>query len=107
MLKEEYIKQARDILNTYAPVKNNPNPSLEDRTKALMKKTLAKKFSDDHLRRLLLKHCRTAELYGLPKTPKLGNPLRPVVSACGDPLDKLPWLIQCIVTQILRSPQLT
>ena len=30
-----------------------------------------------------------------------GNPLRPIVSACGDPLDKLSWFLQCILAQIL------
>ena len=44
---------------------------------------------------------RTAELYGLPKTHKPNAPLRPIVSACGDPLDKLTWLLERIITQLL------
>lgn len=90
------------MLNPYEPFKNNPPPSLEERTTALMKRTLAKKIPDNHLRRLIPQHCRTAELNGLPKTHKLGAPLGPIVSACGDPLDKLSWLIQCILTQTLQ-----
>ena len=66
-----------------------------------MKKTLKNKIPDDYLQRLLPQHARTAEFYGLPKTHKVGNPLRPIVSACGDPLDKLSWFLQCILTQLL------
>ena len=39
--------------------------------------------------------------YLKPKTHKLDAPLRPIVSACGDPLDKLSWLIERIITQLL------
>ena len=44
---------------------------------------------------------RTAELYGLPKTHKPDVPLRPIVSSCGDPLDKLSWLLERIITLLL------
>ena len=66
-----------------------------------MKTTLKGKIPDDYLQRLLPQHTRTAEFYGLPKTHKSGNPLRPIVSAGGDPLDKLSWFLQCILTQLL------
>ena len=44
---------------------------------------------------------RTAELYGLPKDHKPGVPLRPIVSACGDPLDNISQLIE-ILSQVLQ-----
>ena len=44
---------------------------------------------------------RTAELYGLPKDHKRDIPLRPIVSACDDPVDKLTCLLEKIVTQLL------
>ena len=66
-----------------------------------MRATLKDKLPEDFVRRLLPQHTRTAEFYGLPKTHKSGNPLRPIVSACGDPLDKLCWFLQCILTQLL------
>ena len=69
--------------------------------KERMKTTLKNKIPDDYLQRLLPQHSRTAEFYGLPKTHKTGNPLRPIVSAVGDPLDKLSWFLQCILTQFL------
>ena len=42
-----------------------------------------------------------AELYGLPKDHKPDIPLRPIVSACGDPLNKITWLLERIATQLL------
>ena len=101
MDKTEYISKAESIVDTYVNVKKNPTVKLEEETKTLMKATLKDKIPDDYLRKILPQHARTAEFYGLPKTHKPGNPLRPIVSACGDPLDKLSWFLQCILTQLL------
>ena len=99
---EEYITKAKEITRTYENVTKNPTPKLEQETKALTKRTLKNKIPDDYLQKILPQHTRTAEFYGLPKTHKFGNPLRPIVSACGDPLDKLSWFLQNILTQILQ-----
>ena len=101
MNTSDYISKAEAIVNTYDVTTKNPTVKLEEETKLLMKKTLQNKIPDDYLRKILPQHCRTAEFYGLPKTHKPGNPLRPIVSACGDPLDKLSWFLQCILTQLL------
>ena len=101
MNKEEYVEKSEAIVGTYEEVSKNPTVKVEEKTKDLMKKTLGGKIPDDYLYRLLPQHTRTAEFYGLPKTHKSGNPLRPIVSACGDPLDKLSWFLQCILTQLL------
>ena len=101
MNKSDYMEKAENIISTYESVSTNPTTRLEEETKNIMKSTLKDKIPDDTLRRLLPQHTRTAEFYGLPKTHKSDNPLRPIVSACGDPLDKLSWLIQCILTQLL------
>ena len=97
----DYKSKAEAIVTTYDSVNKNPTTKLEEETKNLMKTTLKGKIPDDYLQRLLPQHTRTAEFYGLPKTHKSGNPLRPIVSACGDPLDKLSWFLQCILTQLL------
>ena len=97
----DYIAKAENITNTYENISTNPTTKLEDETKKLMKATLKDKIPVDYIQRLLPQHTRTAEFYGLPKTHKTGNPLRPIVSACGDPLDKLSWFIQIILTQLL------
>ena len=97
----DYVAKAESIVNSYENVAKNPTTKLEDETKNLIKSTLKDKIPDDYIQRLLPQHTRTAEFYGLPKTHKTGNPLRPIVSACGDPLDKLSWFVQCILAQIL------
>ena len=97
----DYVQKVGDIVNTYEKVSKNPTAKLEEETKQLMKCTLKNKIPDDYLQRLLPQHTRTAEFYGLPKTHKTGNPLRPIVSACGNPFDKLSWFLQCILTQLL------
>ena len=102
MDKEEYLEKATMITNSYEKLQKNPTRDLEDATKNLMKTTLSNKIPQDHLKRLLPQHARTAEFYGLPKTHKPGNPLRPIVAACGDPLDKLSWFLQLILGQLLQ-----
>ena len=101
MDKPDYISKAEQIVSSYDIINKNPTTKLEEDTKTLMKTTLQGKIPDDCLRKILPQHSRTAEFYGLPKTHKTGNPLRPIVSACGDPLDKLSWFLQRILTQIL------
>ena len=67
----------------------------------LIKTTLTGKVPDKVVKSILPSGSRTAELYGLPKTHKPDAPLRPIVSACGDPLDKHTWLLERITTQLL------
>ena len=50
--------------------------------------------------RLLAQHSRTTVFYGLPKAHKPDNPLCPIAS-CGEPLDKLSWFVQQILTRLL------
>ena len=100
--RKEYVEKAESLVSTYEKVSKNPTVKLESETKDLMKRTLKNTIPDDSLQRLLPQHTRTAEFYGLPKTHKAGTPLRPIVSAYGDPLDKLSWLLQCILTQLLQ-----
>ena len=110
MERSDYISKSESIVSTYDIKEKNHTAKLEEDTKTLMKKTLKNKIPDNHLQRLpflremttfLPQHARTAEFYGLPKTHKVCNPLRPIVSACGDPLDKLSWFLRCILTQLL------
>ena len=100
--KTDYVTKASDILSSYQKVPTNPTPALESKTKDLTLKVLRDQLPDRTLYNLLPRWTRTAEFYGLPKTHKPGNPLRPIVSACGDPLDKLSWFLQQILTQILQ-----
>ena len=100
--KNDYLQKAQSITDSYQKIDKNPTRSLEEETKDLMRNTLQNKIPQDHLKRLLPQHARTAEFYGLPKTHKTDNPLRPIVAACGDPLDKLSWFLQLILGQLLQ-----
>ena len=87
MSKPDYISKASDLLRDYERVASNPTPDLEARTRDLTAKVLRGKVPDHTLDKLVPRWTRTAEFYGLPKTHKPDSSLRPIVSACGDPLD--------------------
>ena len=99
--KSEYLHKAEAITDGYEAISKYPTPKLEAKTKQLIKATLPGKVSDRITRSVIPTGTRTAELYGLPKTHKPDVPLRPIVSSCGDPLDKLSWLLERIITQLL------
>ena len=67
----------------------------------MIKDCLKGKVDERTITALLPQSSRAAELYGLPKDHKPDIPLRPIVSACGDPLDKITWLLERIATQLL------
>ena len=101
MPKETYIEKAETITSQYESVPKNPTPRLEAETKKIIAKTLGGKIPDRVVNAIKPTSSRTAELYGLPKSHKPDIPLRPIVSACGDPLDKLTWLLERIISQLL------
>ena len=80
----------------------NPTPKNEAATKRLIKDTLTDKVENHVLQGIIPQQSRTAELYGLPKDHKPDVPLRPIVSACGDPLDNLTSLLENIISQLLQ-----
>ncbi|XP_043217474.1 uncharacterized protein LOC122379376 [Amphibalanus amphitrite] len=99
--KSEYVHKTETIVNDYQPIDKNPTKKLDVETSDLITETLAGKLPDKIIHALKPNESRTAELYGLPKTHKPGNPMRPIVSACGDPVDKLSWFLERIITQLL------
>ena len=74
---------------------------LGDQKKRLIKTTLSDKVPDKITISVMPSGSRTTELYGLPKTHKSDAPLRPIVSACGEPFDKLAWFLERIITPLL------
>jgi len=101
MPRETYIEKAETITSQYEHVAKNPTPRLEAATKKIISQTLGGKIPDKIVNAIKPTSSRTAELYGLPKSHKPDIPLRPIVSACGDPLDKLTWFIERIISQLL------
>ena len=101
MPKQTYITKAESITSKYEPVQKNPTPRLEAATKKVISQNLGGKVPDKIITAIKPSSSRTAELYGLPKNHKVDIPLRPIVSACGDPLDKLTWFLERIISQLL------
>ena len=101
MNKDDYASKMHDITENYEKVANNPTPKLEASTKRLIHDSLDGNLEDKVVKCILPQCSRTAELYGLPKDHKVDIPLRPIVSACGDPLDKLTWILERVITQLL------
>ena len=102
MDKGKYVDKALDILADYEPARANPTPKVEATTKRVIKSVMEDKVDKQLVQALLPQGSRTAEMYGLPKNHKQSVPLRPIVSACGDPLDKLCWFLERILNQLLQ-----
>ena len=102
MDKSDYISKADVITADYETVNKNPTNKIEAEIKRTIKETLNGKIEDNIIQALLPQNSRTAELYGLPKDHKPEVPLRPIVSACGDPLDKISQLLEKILSQLLE-----
>ena len=101
MPKQMYIQKAHSIVAEYEPTPKNPTTKLEAQTKRVIHENMDNAVSEKVVKSIIPNSSRTAELYGLPKNHKENVPLRPIVSACGDPLDKLTWFLERIVTQLL------
>ena len=101
MDRAAYVEKAQSITKDYQPIAKNPTKKLEEETKLLITKRMKDKVPAKTIRAIQPSCSRTAELYGLPKNHKDNIPLRPIVSASGDPLDKLSWLLERIITQLL------
>ena len=101
MSKDTYVEKADTITSQYEQVPRNPTPRLEATTKKVKSEKLGgkKKISDKIARATKPTCSRTAKLYGLLKCHKDNIPLRPIESTCGDPVDKLTWLLERIVSQ--------
>ena len=102
MSRDTYVEKAESITSQYEQVSKNPTPRLEAATKKIISSSLGGKLPDKIVNAIKPTSSRTAELYGLPKNHKPDIPLRPIVSACGDPLDKLTWLLERIISQLLK-----
>ena len=97
----DYVDKIESITAGYQVAPRNPTPRLEASTKRIIHATMDGKVDERVVKAIIPQCSRTAELYGLPKDHKPDIPLRPIVSACDDPVDKLTWLLERVVTQLL------
>ena len=104
MPRETYSKGRNDHITVRGCAQKSKNPkcpSLEATTKRIISQKLNGNVPDKIVNAIKPTSSRTAELYGLPKSHNTEIPLRPIVSACGDPLDKLTWFLERIISQLL------
>ena len=95
------MSKAQNITPSYENLKTNPTRKREAATKLIIRDCLKGRVDERTITALLPQSSRAAELHGLPKDHKQDMPLRPIVSACSDPLDKITWLLERIATQLL------
>ena len=67
-----------------------------------IKSVMESKASKYLVQSLLPQGSRIAEFYGLSKNHKEPVPLRPIVSACRGPLDKVTWFLEQILSQLVK-----
>ena len=97
----DYVSKIESVTAGYQDVPRNPTPRLEATTKRVIHQTMDNKLEERVIKAIIPQSSRTAELYGLPKDHKRDIPLRPIVSACDDPVDKLTWVLEKVVSQLL------
>ena len=103
--KSDYLDKSHTILDdrkNYEVLGKNPVPKVEAETKRVFKATAKDKIPESTLKELTPAHSRIPVFYGLPKDHKDGVPLRPVISACGGPTEKMSCLLERILKQLLK-----
>ena len=108
MDKTEYLNKSHVILNdkrNYEVLEKNPVPKVEAESKRIFRAVSNNKLPERTIKELTPCHSRTPVFYGLPKDHKEGVPLRPVISACGGPTEKLSCLLERILKQLLKYVQ--
>ena len=106
MDRRTYVDKARLILDdpeAYEKLKRDPTKHVEKEMTQLWRRTTDKKTTIPQrlLHALVPRHSRCAEWYGLPKDHKPLIPLRPIVSACDTPCERVSWLLERILHQLL------
>ena len=105
MDKTDYLKKSETILkdrSNYEVLDKNPVPKVEAESKRLFKAVTKDKLPENIVKELTPCHSRTPVFYGLPKDHKESVPLRPVISACGGPTEKMSCLLERILKQLLK-----
>ena len=103
--KPDYLDKSHAILNdsrSYEVLDKNHVPKVETESKRVFKAVAAKKLPEGTVKELTPAHSRIPVFYGLPKDHKEGVPLRPVISACGGPTEKMSCLLERILKQLLK-----
>ena len=103
--KIDYLNKSQAILNdrnNYEVLDKNPVPKVEAETKRVFKAVTKDKLPEKTVKELTPCHSRIPVFYGIPKDHKDSVPLRPVISACGGPTEKMSCLLERILKQLLK-----
>lgn len=90
--RESYIEKARAILDDpegYEKLRRDPTRQVEKTMTKLWRKVATDKVPQRNLYMLIARHSQCAEWYGLPKDHKSLIPLRPIVSTCDTPCERV------------------
>ena len=90
------------MTDNYEIMDKNPVAKGEAKSKRIFKAVSKDKLPDLTVKDLTPCHSRIPVSYGIPKVHKEGVPLRPVVSACVGPTEKMSSLLECVLKQLLR-----
>ena len=102
MNRQDYVAKGEELTKGHERVEQSPTAKNEAITKRVITNIVKDKLDKDTVAAIRPHHSRCAELYGLPKTHKEGEPLRPIVSGIDDPIDRLGWLLEQITSQVLK-----
>ena len=101
MDREMYVDKVRSILDdpdVYEKLRRDPTRQVEEITQLWRRTTDNKTTIPSRLLYALVpRHSWCAEWYGLPKDHKPQIPLRPIVSACNTPCERVSWLLERIL----------
>ena len=110
MYKDDYIKKALELLqdeSTYRLIdkKKNILRCLQKSSSKLLKKWRNKKYISDFDINLTQTDTVLPKFYGLLKTHKFNNPLRPIVSLIGSPSYRIAKILSNVLTKGLPLPK--
>jgi len=101
MDRTQYLDKANSLLQNqtdYTHVARDPTAAVQSKVQAVMHKL----SNLPQAKALTTTHSVCPVWYGLPKDHKEGMPLRPIVSNCSSPTEKPSYIVERILTQLLK-----
>ena len=101
MDKTQYLEKASSLLlnqRDYTQIDRDPTMAVQGQVQVAMNSL----SNLPQAKALTPKHSECPVWYGLPKDHKEGMPLRPIVSNCASPTEKPSYLIERVLTQLLK-----
>ena len=103
--REAYVDKAKAILDrqdSYEKLRRDPTRQVENEIAHLWRRVAGSKVPSSLMYALIPRHSRCAEWYGLSKDHKPLVPLRPIVPTCDTSCERVSWLLERILHQLLK-----